>query len=70
MKLFVLLFLIFCPLHEPRKGEWICWYTSAKDSHCGTYGFSKSKDIAKEKGFSLCEKYCEERCEFDYCEKL
>ncbi len=55
-------------LVKPRWNDWVCWYSSKKDSECVAYGYSRSRQVALEKAQKLCEKHCESSCMFEYCE--
>ena len=56
--------------NTPNKGDNLCWFSSVKDVSCGTYGWSKRKDLAMKASKGKCEDYCEAKCELDYCEMV
>jgi hypothetical protein len=62
-------FMLLVSLASPMANDWICWFTSTSNQECGTYGYSKNKEKAKEVSKELCEKQCGP-CKLDYCEKL
>ena len=67
----ILFLFSFLQDYDPKKGDWICWYKSiGQEELCGTFGYSKNKKIAQEKGLGLCESYCTSKCELEYCDKL
>ncbi|MFA5048319.1 MAG: hypothetical protein WC516_04850 [Patescibacteria group bacterium] len=55
---------------QPRKGEWLCWVNSVKNSTCGTFGWHTQKKVALEATVKKCEDHCETNCIVEYCEKV
>lgn len=55
---------------KPTYGDYICWHTSVKDELCGTYGYSKSRKVARKVSEELCAQECDAKCRLEYCEKI
>jgi len=70
LKLVFLAASMFLSTDGPKRNDWVCFVASVGDKGCSVYGYSKSKKVALQSAFSLCENHCESKCELDYCEKV